>query len=373
MRIAQVAPLYESVPPKYYGGTERIVSYLTEELVQLGHDVTLFASGNSLTGARMVPICPRSLRLDPSCIDPLAHHFLLLERVFHHAENGEFDIVHFHCDYLHFPLTRRFRQPNVTTLHGRLDLPDLGPLYREYPEIPVVSISNSQRLPLPWANWQATVHHGLPLDLYEPCLEAEDYLAFAGRISPEKGLDSAIEIARQTGMKLRVAAKVDRADDRYFKEVIEPQLQDPLVEFVGEIGQEEKNDFFGKAGALLVPVNWPEPFGLVMIEALACGTPVIGWRRGSVPEVIDDGITGYIVETVPQAVRAVNKIHEIRRKKCREVFERRFDAARMTQQYLAVYQRLVAGISELGRTANGSGRRHPNQGTVLHPLDLITG
>jgi glycosyltransferase involved in cell wall biosynthesis len=340
MRIAQVAPLYESVPPKYYGGTERIVSYLTEELVAQGHDVTLFASGDSRTAAKLAPVCPRSLRLDPGCIDQLAHHLLMLGQVLQRAD--EFDVIHFHVDYLHFPLSRRARHPHITTLHGRLDLPDLVPLYEEFAEEPLVSISDSQRLPLPWVNWLATVYHGLPRDLYRFHPEHGSYLACLGRISPEKRIDRAIEIAKQVGIPLRIAAKVDKADQEYFDTVIEPLLHDPLVEFVGEIADDEKNAFLGNAQALLFPIDWPEPFGIVMIEALACGTPVIAYSHGSVPEVMEQGRTGYIVEELDDAVDAVRRLPRLSRARSREVFEERFTAARMARDYVAVYERLVA-------------------------------
>ncbi|MGE5169430.1 MAG: glycosyltransferase family 4 protein [Rudaea sp.] len=339
MRIAQVAPLYESVPPKYYGGTERIVSYLTEELVAQDHDVTLFASGDSQTAARLVPVCPRSLRLDRACIDQLAHHMLMLEQVLQRAD--EFDVVHFHVDYLHFPLSRRAGYPRVTTLHGRLDLPDLVPLYGEFAEEPLVSISESQRGPLPWVNWLATVYHGLPRDLYRFHPEPGGYLACLGRISPEKRIDRAIEIARQVGIPLRIAAKVDKVDREYFDTVIEPLLHDPLVEFVGEIADDEKNAFLGNAQALLFPIDWPEPFGIVMIEAMACGTPVIAYSHGSVPEVMEQGRTGYIVEELDDAVEAVRRLPGLSRARCREVFEERFTATRMARDYVAVYERLV--------------------------------
>lgn len=341
MRIAQVAPLYESVPPKYYGGTERVVSYLTEELHRQGHEVTLFASGDSVTSARLVAVCRRSLRLDKHCVDQMAHHVLLLERVFKHAD--EFDIVHFHIDYLHFPFSRRQGLTHVTTLHGRLDIPDLEPLYREFPEMPVVSISNAQREPLPWLNWQATVYHGLPEDLYRFRPEPGKYFAFLGRISPEKRVDRAIEIAKQIGMPLKIAAKVDQVDNDYFQAVVAPLLRDPLVEYVGEIGDGEKDEFLGNAYALLFPIDWPEPFGLVMIEALACGTPIIAYRRGSVPEVIEEGKTGFIVTTLEGAIEAARRIPELSRKYCREVFLQRFTARRMAEDYLKVYERLVSG------------------------------
>jgi glycosyltransferase involved in cell wall biosynthesis len=339
MKIAQVSPLYESVPPKYYGGTERVVSYLTEELVRQGHDVTLFASGDSVTRARLVAACRRSLRLDKSCVDQLAHHIRLLELVY--REPQDFDVIHFHNDYLHFPLTRRQRVSSVTTLHGRLDTPDLVPLYHEFRDMPLVSISDSQRAPLRWANWQATVYHGLPEDLCTFHPGPGKYLAFLGRVSPEKRVDRAIRIARRTGMEIKIAAKVDDTDREYFENTIEPMLQDPLTEFVGEIGEGEKNDFLGNALALLFPIDWPEPFGLVMIEAMSCGTPIVAYRAGSVPEVIENGVTGFIVEGMEDAVKAVERIHAIDRRRCREVFEERFSARRMAGDYLRVYQRLL--------------------------------
>jgi glycosyltransferase involved in cell wall biosynthesis len=341
MRIAQVAPLFESVPPKYYGGTERVVSYLTEELVSQGHDVTLFASGDSVTKARLVAGCQRSLRLDKQCIDKLAHQTVMLERVFQRAT--EFDIVHFHVDYLHFPLSRREPITNVTTLHGRLDIPDLVPLYQEFRDMPVVSISNAQREPLPWANWQATVYHGLPADLYRFRPEPGSYLAFVGRISPEKRVDRAIEIAKRVQIPLKIAAKVDPVDRHYFKSTIKPLLCEPLVEFIGEIGEREKDKFLGNAYALLLPIDWPEPFGLVMVEAIACGTPVIAYRDGAVPEVIEEGHTGFIVEDLDDAVEAVRHVPELSRKRCREVFEERFTAARMARDYVKVFERLIDG------------------------------
>ena len=339
MRIAQVAPLYESVPPKYYGGTERVVSYLTEELVRQGHEVTLFASGDSVTRARLVAACRRSLRFDKHCIDELAHQILMLENVFQRA--AQFEIVHFHADYLHFPLSRRQPITHLTTLHGRLDIPDLVPLYQEFRDMPVVSISNAQREPLPWANWQATVYHGIPADLYRFRAEPGTYLAFMGRISPEKRVDRAIEIAKQVQIPLKIAAKVDRVDKDYFKLVVEPLLGEPLVEFVGEISEGEKVDFLGNAYALLFPIDWPEPFGLVMIEAMACGTPVIAYRSGAVPEVMEEGYTGFIVEELKDAVEAVRRVPELSRKRCREVFEQRFTATRMAHDYVRVYERLI--------------------------------
>jgi glycosyltransferase involved in cell wall biosynthesis len=341
MKIAQVAPLYESVPPRYYGGTERVVSFLTDELVRQGHDVTLFAAGDSQTQAKLVACCAQALRLNSRCQDTLAHHVILLERVFARASN--FDIVHFHCDYLHFPWSRRHPCCHVSTLHGRLDIPDLQIIYREFEGEPLVSISEAQRRPLSWANWQATVYHGLPEDLYHLRDTPGPYLAFLGRVSPEKRVDRAIEIARRVDMPLRIAAKVDAVDRDYYKNQIEPLLREnwSLVEFIGEIGESEKDEFLGNAYALLFPIDWPEPFGLVMIEALACGTPVIAYRNGSVPEVVDDGVTGFVVENLEQAVQAVERVQDLSRRECRQVFERRFSVRRMAQDYLAAYQQLL--------------------------------
>jgi glycosyltransferase involved in cell wall biosynthesis len=339
MRIAQVSPLYESVPPKLYGGTERVVSYLTEELVRLGHEVTLFASGDSVTQARLVPCSPMALRLDPDCIDVLAHHVVMLERLF--AEAHRFDLIHFHVDYVHFPLSRRHRTPHLTTLHGRLDIGDLVPLYREFEEMPVVSISDAQRVPLPWLNWLETVPHGLPADLHALREDRGGYLAFLGRISPEKRLDRAIEIARALGMPLRVAAKVDKVDQEYFDREIAPLLDDPLVEFMGEVNEEGKAELLGGAYALLFPVDWPEPFGLVMIEAMACGTPVVAWRQGSVPEVIEPGVSGFVVDDLEQAVEATRQVARLSRRRVREAFEARFTADRMARDYVSVYARLL--------------------------------
>jgi len=339
MRIAQVAPLYESVPPKYYGGTERVVSYLTEELVRQGHEVTLFASGDSETNARLVAACRRSLRLDKHCIDQLAHHIVMLEHVFQHA--SEFDIVHFHVDYLHFSMSRRQQITHVTTLHGRLDIPDLFALYQEFRDMPIISISNVQRQPLPWANWQGTVYHGLPAELYRFRAQPGRYLAFLGRISPEKRVDRAMEIAKRVQIPLKIAAKVDRVDKKYFKRAIEPLFSDSLVEVVGEIGDREKDEFLGNAYALLLPIDWPEPFGLVMIEAMACGTPVIAYCGGAVPEIMEEGHTGFIVEDLEGAVEAARRIPKLSRKRCREVFEQRFTATRMANDYVRVYERLI--------------------------------
>jgi glycosyltransferase involved in cell wall biosynthesis len=338
LKIAQIAPLYESVPPKLYGGTERVVSYLTEALVNLGHDVTLFASGDSRTKAKLRSMCRQALRLDESSIDANADHVLLAEKVF--QGSGEFDIVHSHIDYVPFSLLRRMATPHATTLHGRLDVPNLQNLYREFKDEPVISISNRQREPLPWANWQATVYHGVPAEFYAYHETPGKYLAFIGRISPEKRVEDAIEVARQTGLTLKIAAKVDKVDSDYFKEVIKPLLHSG-VEFIGEIGEHEKSDFLGNALALLFMIDWPEPFGLAMIESLACGTPVIARARGSVPEVIEHGTTGIIVETVAEAQKAVGEIQRLSRKKCREIFEQRFSAVRMAQNYESVYMDLI--------------------------------
>ncbi len=338
MRIAQVAPLAESVPPKLYGGTERIVAYLTEELVAMGHDVTLFASGDSRTNAKLIPVTPTALRLDPSCRDPLAHHILALELVTQRLR--EFDIIHYHCDYIHFPLSRRSSVPQLTTLHGRLDLTDLPAIFEQFSDMPVVSISNAQRLPLPQAGWCANIYHGLPLDKYRLHSEPGKYLAFVGRICPEKRPDRAIEIARRAGRLLKIAAKVDTADREYFETTIKPLLDDPSVEFVGEISDAEKDDFLGNAEALLFPIDWPEPFGLVMIESIACGTPVIAFGHGSVPEIIDHGKSGFIVDSVAHAAIAVDQVPNLSRQQCREIFEKRFGARRMAEDYLEVYERL---------------------------------
>jgi glycosyltransferase involved in cell wall biosynthesis len=344
MRIAQVAPLIESVPPPLYGGTERVVSFLTNELVRLGHDVTLFASGDSQTAARLVPVCPQALRLHGTCRDHLAPHILMLELVA--ARAREFDVIHFHIAQLHFPLLRRLPHArHVTTLHGRLDLAELDPLYREFADMPVVSISDAQREPLAHARWAGTVHHGLPANLLSFHPAPGSYLAFLGRISPEKRVDRAIAIATACGQRLRIAAKVDPADREYFERHIRPLLDNPLVEFIGEIGERDKDAFLGGANALLFPIDWPEPFGLVMIEALACGVPVIAFEGGSVREVIDDGVTGFVVESVDRAVEAVRRIEEIDRRACRERFERRFTATRMACDYLNVYGNLLAARS----------------------------
>ncbi len=341
MKIAQIAPLFESVPPKFYGGTERVISYLTEELVQMGHDVTLFASGDSVTTARLRPMVYKALRLDKHSIDPVADHILLAEQVFKHA--GEFDIIHSHIDYMPYSLYRRMETPHVTTLHGRLDIPNLYNLYHEFDDVPLVSISNYQRFPLPWVNWVSTVYHGLPKDIYDFNATAGDYLAFIGRISPEKRLDFAIEIAKKADMPLKIAAKVDKVDKEYFETVIVPLLDHPSIEYIGEIDEVQKNDFLGNAYALLFPIDWPEPFGLVMIEAMACGTPVIARLHGAVPEVMEQGITGYIVKEMEYAVQAVKDVAKLSREQCRKEIKEKFTARRMAENYLKVYEQLSAG------------------------------
>jgi glycosyltransferase involved in cell wall biosynthesis len=342
MKIAQIAPLYESVPPKLYGGTERIVSYLTEELVATNHDVTLFASADSVTNARLVPGSESALRLSTTpVVDKVAHHIRLLELVFQEAQ--QFDILHFHIDYLHFPFTRRQPVPGLTTLHGNLSIPDLVPLYKEFREMNVVSISDAQRRPLPWIGWCGTVHHGIPEDLYQLQEKPGEYLAFLGRICPEKRVDRAIEIAKRSGRQLKIAAKVDPADRDYFSGYIKPLLRHPLVEFIGEIGEDRKGDFLGNALALLFPIDWSEPFGLVLIEAMACGTPVIAYNQGSVPEVIEDGKTGFIVDNQNDAVAAVDRLGVIDRKRCRQEFEKRFSAQRMASDYLMIYEGIRSG------------------------------
>jgi glycosyltransferase involved in cell wall biosynthesis len=350
VHIAQLAPLFESVPPRGYGGTERVVAYLSDALQALGHEVTLFASGDSRTRAELCACAPRALRLDPNAGDPVALHLLLLERAFERAR--EFDVIHAHLDYLAFPVARRCEVPVVTTLHGRLDLPWLPPVFGEYAEQRLVSISDAQRRPLPDANWIGTVHHGLPRDLYRFHGGPGRYLAFVGRISVEKRVDRAIEIATRAGVPLRIAAKIDPTDQAYFRTVVEPLLRHPLVEYVGELDDAHKDEFIGNAAALLFPIDWPEPFGLAMIEALACGTPVIAWPHGSVREVVEDGVSGRIVEDIDSAVAAVREIDGIDRRMCRARFEACFTAERMASQYLMLFQRACAGAA---RPAGASG------------------
>lgn len=339
MKIAQIAPLWESVPPRLYGGTERVVSYLTEELVRQGHEVTLFASGDSQTAARLKPACPHALRLNTGLVNRDAPLILMQEQALG-AEADEFDIIHSHLDFLSFPMSRRCPTPVLTTLHGRLDLPELVPVFREYDDMQLVSISNAQRLPLPHANWQATVYHGLP-DLYDFHPTPGKYFAYLGRICPEKRPDHAIEIAKRVGIPLRIAAKVDPVDREYFETQIVPLLNHPLIEYVGEINDAEKCDFLGNAAAVLCTYDWPEPFGIVLIEALACGTPVFAYRRGSIPEIIDDGVTGFVCESLAEMVAKIEQLPLIQRRNCREAFQNRFTAERMVKDYLNVYERMA--------------------------------
>jgi glycosyltransferase involved in cell wall biosynthesis len=360
MKIAQISPLMESCPPQLYGGTERVVSYLTEELVRQGHDVTLFASGDSVTSAKLEVCCERALRLDSTVTDPIPDHLIMLDKV--RSMAGQFDVLHFHVDILHYPLAIDFAGRTVTTMHGRLDLPELRKVHAAFPGFPLVSISNDQRLPMPPVKWAGTVHHGLPGALlpFNPAPKG-GYLAFLGRISPEKRPDRAIEIAVRAGAKLKIAAKIDKVDQEYWTNVIEPMVASSRnVEYVGEIGESQKAEFLGNADALLFPIDWPEPFGLVMIEAMSCGTPVIAFRRGSAAEVIDDGVSGYLVEDVPQAVDAVRRLPALDRAQVRETFERRFDIERVAREYVRVYRTLAraeeAHRRELRR--NGFTRNH---------------
>jgi glycosyltransferase involved in cell wall biosynthesis len=343
MHIAQVAPLTEAIPPKLYGGTERVVHWITEELVALGHDVTLFASGDSCTSARLEPFWPRALRLDGSVRDPNALHMAMLEHVRRRADT--FDVLHFHLDYYPFSLFSRQRTPYVTTLHGRLDLPEHQPAFDTFSTAPVVSISNAQRRPLPQANWVRTIHHGLPERLLMPQSVKPSYFAFLGRIAPEKRVDIAIRIAEHCGTTLKIAAKIDRADQDYYDEQIKPMMSSPYVDYIGEITDHEKSAFLSGATALLVPIDWPEPFGLVMIEAMACGTPVIAFNRGSVGELIEDGVTGFIVEDEAGAIGAVDRLSHLSRETIRKRFEQRFTARRMALDYLAVYRELMEGAT----------------------------
>ncbi|MGS0893415.1 glycosyltransferase family 4 protein [Burkholderia stagnalis] len=340
MRIAQIAPLHEAVPPKLYGGTERVVSYLTEALVEMGHDVTLFASGDSQTSAKLEACWPQALRLDPTIRDVMAPHMLLLEQVRRRAE--EFDVLHCHIDYYPFSLFSRQPVPHLTTMHGRLDLPELQPIFNAFSDVPVVSISDNQRIPLPQANWLSTVYHGLPENLLTPIPNVKPgYLAFLGRISPEKRVDTAIRIAEQAGLPIKIAAKLDKADRAYYEEKIKPLFALPHVEYIGEISEAEKTEFLGNAHALLFPIDWPEPFGLVMIEAMACGTPVIAFKRGSVPEVIDNGVSGFVVEDELSAVAAVKRLDTLPREQVRAAFESRFSSKVMAQNYVKGYEELL--------------------------------
>ncbi len=338
MKIAQIAPLFEAVPPKFYGGTERVVSFLTEELVAMGHDVTLFASGDSVTNAKLEAAWPQALRLDNTIRDTLAPQMLLMEHVFEMA--NQFDILHFHVDYFPASLFKRQSTPFITTLHGRLDLPELRPVYAGLPEQNLVSISDSQRTPLHEANFVATVLHGLPVDLLRPSPVAPSYVAFLGRICPEKRPDRAIRIAHGASEKLKLAAKVDKVDLEYFTTTIQPMLG-PEAEMIGEINDVAKSTFLSGAKALLMPIDWPEPFGLVMIEAMACGTPVIAFNHGSVPEIIEDGVTGFIVSDEAEAIRALKRIGTLDRGAIRARFEERFTARRMAEDYVATYESLV--------------------------------
>jgi glycosyltransferase involved in cell wall biosynthesis len=340
MKIAQIAPLMESIPPRLYGGSERVVSYLTEELVAQGHDVTLFASGQSITSAKLVPCCTQSLRLNPAVVDIIPYHMLMLDKV--RSMASEFDVLHFHIDQFHFPIFREMAQRTVTTLHGRQDLPDLRHLYTGFPDMPLVSISNAQRAPVPNANFVATVYHGLPSDLHTATLEPRGgYLAFLGRISPEKRVDRAIKIARAVGLPLRIAAKIDRVDEAYFRSEIAPLFNQPGVEYIGEINERQKTQFLGEARALLFPIDWPEPFGLCMIEAMACGTPVLAFRNGAASEVIDDGVTGYVVDNMDQAMSAIGRVLELDRGRVRRRFDERFTVTRMATDYVKVYEGLI--------------------------------
>ena len=355
MRIAQVAPLVEAVPPKLYGGTERVVSWLTEELVAQGHDVTLFASGDSVTRATLVPTAPAALRLS-GIHDQTPTLVVALDQIRRSAD--EFDIIHFHIDCLQFPLFQELSHKCVTTLHGRLDLPDLAGLYRAFPRMPLISISDAQRRPVPRANWLTTVHHGLPSALYPLNPKGGGYLAFLGRIAPEKRPDRAIEIAKRSGVPLKIAAKVDFVDQEYFAREIEPLLDDPLVEFIGEIDDARKGDFLGNAMALLFPIDWPEPFGLVMIEAMSTGTPVIAWGNGSVPEVLDDGVTGVLVDSAEAGARAVETVRRMDRHAVRQRFEARFTASRMANRYLAAYDQILHRGSTLVPAHGPAATRH---------------
>ena len=349
MRIAQIAPLIESVPPRLYGGTERVVSWLTEELVRLGHAVTLFASADSETSATLVPCVPAALRFEPRCDSPLPHYMVMFEQL--RRRRRDFDLLHFHIDYLHYPLMREMRAVHLSTLHGRQDLWDLPPLYAEYRDVPLVSISDSQRSPIPAANWAGTVYHGLPRDLLPFSPGGGDYLAFLGRISPEKRLDRAIDIATRAGRELVVAAKVDKADQEYFATQIKPLLAHPRVHYIGEVTDREKGELLGEALALLFPIDWPEPFGLTMIEAMACGTPIIAWNCGSVPEIITEGVSGRVVDSIEDAVAAVDDLGGLDRRRVRKCFESRFSVERMATDYVDVYQRLLAPYMTAVNTA----------------------
>ncbi len=356
MRIAQVAPLHESVPPKMYGGTERILHWLTEGLIAKGHDVTLFASGDSTTTAKLVPIVPRALRLEAGFMcDKSGYHSLMFERVLKVA--ADFDVIHFHSDYAHLPYVRMMQTPTVTTHHSRLDYLPLADILKESNGYPAVSISQAQRGPIPWLNWQANIHHGMPQDMFVLNENPSDYILFLGRLCPEKRPDRAIDIAKKAGMKLKIAAKVDPVDREYFKTEIEPLLDESFVEYVGEVNDSQKQELIGNAYALIHPIEFPEPFGIVMIESLACGTPIVAFRTGSIPEVVDEGLTGFVVDDIPSAVEALHKVKKLDRKVCRQIFEKRFSSSRMVNDYLAVYEQVIlrskmSGIVNLPETAS---------------------
>jgi glycosyltransferase involved in cell wall biosynthesis len=365
MRIAQLAPMAESVPPRLYGGTERVVAWLVDELVGLGHEVTLFASGDSATGARLESVWPRALRLGRPRTDPMAVQAALLEEVARKA--AEFDVIHAHIDWLHLPLFSRLDVPFLTTCHGRQDLPGFPEMISRFSKAPFVSISDNQRIPLPEANWIGTVYHGLPLDLFRPAFEKGSYLAFLGRLTAEKGPEAAIRIAQRTGMPLRIAAKVPRGERTYFHERLEPQVDGTRIQLTGEVNDKTKEQFLAGAAALLFPIDWPEPFGLVMIEAMACGTPVIAYRSGSVPEVIDEGITGYVVSGEDEAVEAIRRVGELDRRRVRAQFEKRFTSRRMAENYLEHYEALAVGRMPLAERASAV-RSHPS-GFAISPLE----
>jgi glycosyltransferase involved in cell wall biosynthesis len=366
MRIAQVSPLYERVPPVMYGGTERVVSYLTEELVRLGHEVTLFASGDSVTRARLRPACESSLRLDERYVDPLSHHLRMLGEVYEQAQ--AFDIIHTHTDYLGLPLSRFVDTPTVVTLHGRLDIPDLAPLYAHYKDVPLISISDAQRRPLPDANWAATVYHGLPPELYHYSADPGDYLLFLGRISHEKRPDTAIRVALEAGMPLRIAAKVDAVDRAYFAEVVQPLRNDPLIDFIGEVDEKQKRELLGGARALLFPIDWPEPFGLVMIEALACGTPVIARPCGSVGEVLRDGETAWLCDSEEEMIEAVQQLDKLDRARCRAEFDERYTVTVMARHYVDTYASIVAARrAQRGRAQRPRARPADGNGHGVEP------
>ena len=371
MRIAQIAPLTEAIPPKLYGGTERVVSWLTEELVEMGHDVTLFASGDSETSARLEPMWPRALRLDATVRDPMALHMSMLEQVRRRAD--EFDILHFHLDYFPFSTFSRQSTPFITTMHGRLDLPEHQIVFDSFDAVPVISISDAQRGPVPQARWVKTVHHGLPSRLLTPRPAQPGYLAVLGRVAPEKAVDRAIRIAVRSGQPLKIAAKVDRVDREYFEQEIAPLLDQPGIEYIGEIGDAEKSEFLSGASALLMPIDWPEPFGLVMIEAMACGTPVVAYRSGSVPEVVEQGVTGYVVDGEDEAVDAVkNHVWRLGRDKVRARFEQRFTARRMAEDYVRIYRSMVSRAKRPAGKANGSA--HPAaRGRARHQTGIDGG